>query len=346
MTDGARSTRGALFAQLVVGPPGSGKTTYCRAAQAFVTAHGRRCALVNLDPAVGADDELPYSADVDVRELVTVADAMRAHALGPNGALTYCFEYLRANVDWLEEQVRGCAAAGDGGEDDDDNGNVGCDYFLFDLPGQVELYTHHGALRAVIERLASPRRLDVRFVTVNLVDSQCCSDAGKYIASSLVALMTMLQLQTPHVNVLSKADLFQREYDAQMAALAERLALGESEQPPHQGHADAGNAGGGSGGLVAPRPGTLYSLDFYTEALDLDTLLGALDGRYAQLNRAMLELLGDFSMVRFLPLDVHNTDTMATVLEACDKANGYCYLVARDAERAFRDAPQNGNRHS
>lgn len=33
---------------------------------------------------------------------------MEEFALGPNGGLVYCMEYLLEHVDWLVEQVRAC----------------------------------------------------------------------------------------------------------------------------------------------------------------------------------------------------------------------------------------------
>lgn len=39
------------FGQLVVGPPGAGKTTYCAGLQQFYGLQGRKVAVVNLDPA-------------------------------------------------------------------------------------------------------------------------------------------------------------------------------------------------------------------------------------------------------------------------------------------------------
>lgn len=47
--------------------------------------------------------------------------------LGPNGGMLYCLEYLEANFDWLEEQLRAKSP----------------EYVVFDLPGQVELSTDH-----------------------------------------------------------------------------------------------------------------------------------------------------------------------------------------------------------
>ena len=38
-------------AQVVMGPPGSGKTSYCIAMKEFLTNIGRKVVVVNLDPA-------------------------------------------------------------------------------------------------------------------------------------------------------------------------------------------------------------------------------------------------------------------------------------------------------
>ena len=106
------------FGQVVVGPPGSGKTTYCGGMAELLRGTGRPVALVNLDPA---NDHLPFAADLDLSELVTVPDVMAELRLGPNGALLYCLEYLEKNSDWL---LRRLAELGD-------------KYILFDFPGQV-----------------------------------------------------------------------------------------------------------------------------------------------------------------------------------------------------------------
>ncbi len=45
-----------------------------------------------------------------------------------------------------------------------------------------------------------------RLVAVSLVDSHLCADPGKYLAALLLSLATMLHLELPQVNLLSKAD--------------------------------------------------------------------------------------------------------------------------------------------
>ena len=91
------------FGQLVIGPPGSGKTTYCEAMSRFLKAIGREVAIVNIDPA---NENMPYKADIDVSELITLEDAMKDTKLGPNGGLMYCMEYLETNIEWLLEKLK------------------------------------------------------------------------------------------------------------------------------------------------------------------------------------------------------------------------------------------------
>jgi predicted PilT family ATPase len=58
------------FGQAVLGPPGTGKTTYCQGVAAFLQEMGREVAVVNLDPA---NDSLPYEPEINIAELVNLA---------------------------------------------------------------------------------------------------------------------------------------------------------------------------------------------------------------------------------------------------------------------------------
>lgn len=91
------------FAQLVIGPPGSGKSTYCNGMHQFLSAIGRKCSVVNLDPA---NDQTSYPCALDVRDLVTLEEIMREDSLGPNGAVLYALEELEENFDWIEGGLR------------------------------------------------------------------------------------------------------------------------------------------------------------------------------------------------------------------------------------------------
>lgn len=92
------------FGQLIIGPPGSGKSTYCDGMQQFMGAVGRPCSVVNLDPA---NDRTSYDVALDIRDLVTLDEIMKDEELGPNGAILYALEELEHNLEWLDEGLKG-----------------------------------------------------------------------------------------------------------------------------------------------------------------------------------------------------------------------------------------------
>eukprot|EP01130_Rhizamoeba_saxonica_P005778 TRINITY_DN2288_c0_g1_i2.p1 TRINITY_DN2288_c0_g1~~TRINITY_DN2288_c0_g1_i2.p1 ORF type:complete len:306 (-),score=65.61 TRINITY_DN2288_c0_g1_i2:646-1563(-) len=257
-----------MFGQVVVGPPGSGKTVYCNGMLQFMEAIGRKVGVVNLDPA---NHHIPYDCIIDIHELVTVDDVMVEEGLGPNGALIYCIEYLEKNIDWLISKIV----------------DVKKDYhyFVFDCPGQVELYNHHESIRNILALLDKE---GIRLCSVHLVDSYYCSTPANYISAVTLSLSTMIHLNMPHVNVLSKIDLIESM-------------------------------------------GTLdFNLDFYTEVQDLGFLLEALNAKgttskYSKLNEAVCDVIEDFGLVSFYPLDVQDKNSVWPLLKKIDNANGYCY---------------------
>jgi hypothetical protein len=256
------------FGQLVVGPPGSGKTTYCAGLQQFFALTGRKLAIVNLDPA---NDAAAYDAAVDLGELVSLEAVQRDLGLGPNGGLVYCIEYLERNLDWLRDRLAPLAASGH--------------FFLFDCPGQVELFTLAGALRRVVAALTD--EWHYRLVAVQLVDAHLCGDPSKYLAALLLSLSTMLQLELPQVNLLSKFDL---------VAQYGELAFSPDFYLQAQGLERLG-----------------------------DAAAAGLPPRFARLTRALCDLVDDFALLQFAPLAIEDRESVAHAVALADKACGYVF---------------------
>ncbi|XP_011333271.1 GPN-loop GTPase 2 [Ooceraea biroi] len=173
-----------IFGQLVIGPPSSGKTTYCNAMSKFLESLGRKVAIINIDPA---NENMEYTPAVDISELVKHEDIMEEYGSGPNGALLYCMEYLETHVSWLIARVL----------------NLKDHYLIFDCPGQVELYTHHKSVSKIVEKLSENL---IKLCSVHLVESHHCSDPGKFLSSLLLCTTVMLRIGLPHVNVMTKFD--------------------------------------------------------------------------------------------------------------------------------------------
>uniref|UniRef100_UPI00358F279B GPN-loop GTPase 2-like n=1 Tax=Myxine glutinosa TaxID=7769 RepID=UPI00358F279B len=194
---------------------------------------------------------------------------MESMSLGPNGGLLYCMDYLESNLDWLHNQLVPLRS----------------DYLLFDCPGQVELYTHHGALKSVFESLT---KKNIRLAAVHLVDSHYCSDPGKFVSVLCTTLCTMLHVELPHINILSKVDLIE-----QYGRLAFNLDYYTE----------------------------VMDLSYLLDHLANDPFLA----KYKKLNEELVSLIESYGLVSFLPLNVQDKESMHDVMKTVDKANGYCF---------------------
>lgn len=177
------------FAQVIIGPAGSGKSTYISHAKSFFDDIKRTVHCVNLDPAA---DLLPYDPEIDIRDAIDTTEIMKKLKLGPNGALIYCLETIAFNSKWFDEAI----------------GEHEYDYLLIDLPGQIELYSHMNVMAELLQKL---KLKGYNLIMVFFVDAQFLSDAGKFLSASLVALSTMTMLELPHINVIGKCDLIDEE---------------------------------------------------------------------------------------------------------------------------------------
>lgn len=175
------------YAQIVMGPAGSGKSTYCSTMVKHAETVNRFVQVVNLDPAA---EHFDYPVMADIRELIQVDDVMEDDSLrfGPNGGLVFCMEYFANNFDWLEENL----------------GHVEDDYILFDCPGQIELYTHLPVMKQLVEQL---QQWEFRVCGVFLVDSQFMVETFKFISGVMAALSAMVSLEIPQINIMTKMDL-------------------------------------------------------------------------------------------------------------------------------------------
>lgn len=279
-----------LFGCVVCGPPGAGKSTMCAGLARYYELMKRPCAVVNLDPACEAS-LTPFT--IDVRNLCSVDSVMEEQGLGANGALMYCMAAIRAS-DWLVQRLRELT---DG---------YSAPYVVFDLPGQVELWTHSGDLRAILDAIV--KSFDARLVVAHVVDANHCTVPTSFVSAALVSLMAMLRLELPHVNVLSKCDQLTKFQDAMPFTLD---YFADAKQLDRL--------------LPYCTPGTL-SVPALTETIPEEEEQPRQDDRYRgiqSLTAKICELVEDFGLVVYQKLDISDGTSVASLVRILDKANGH-----------------------
>lgn len=217
---------------------------------------------------------------------------MEEVGLGPNGGLIYCFEFLMENLDWLTEALD----------------NLTEEYLIiFDMPGQIELYTHVPILPALMKFLSQPGSLDIRMAAVYLLEATFVVDRAKFFAGTLSAMSAMLMLEVPHINVLSKMDLIKGQVKKKdmKKFLTPDTALLDDDPIEHARRRVEG-------------------LDMDDESKPSDDKALVMKGAsFRRLNRAVAGLIESFSMINFHKLDVTDEDSLASILSYIDDCIQY-----------------------
>lgn len=252
------------FGQIIVGPAGHGKTTYCKTIIQHAETVNRKVDFVNLDPA---NDNMANAENIvfDVRDLVNVDEIMEDEELklGPNGALVYAMEALMDNTDWIKEQL---------GDYDDD-------YILFDCPGQIELHTHYDVIKRFVALLQS---MNFRLCGIFILDSGFFLDAAKFFSATLCTLSTMINLEIPFFNILTKTDLLSK---------AARKTLDDYLEPD-----------------------TNFLL------VEESSWNNSWSKKYKKLTKALAGVIDDYSLVKFVPMNMYEEESLNDILFAVDEA--------------------------
>ncbi|KAH7638972.1 GPN-loop GTPase 2 [Dermatophagoides farinae] len=298
----------SLFGQLIIGPAGSGKTTYCHVISQHLLNHlNREVIIVNLDPD---NETFPYQCHLNIHEMIRMTEVMQNENLGPNGSFLYCMDFLYKNIDWLyqrineefskcKQRIQSTMINNSEKIDSQRRRRQRRPYILFDCPGQIELYTNYPVFKNLIHHLldtnldpeqSEKRRekfpLNMRLVAINVVDSHYANDPSKFITVVLNCLISMLHIETPFINVLSKIDLIER--------------YGETD----------------------------FRLDFYCELTDLNRLVERISDdqrlvRYKKLTEAIASIIENYAIVSFVPLNINDMETISKVITLVDRANGF-----------------------
>ena len=163
---------------------------------------------------------------------------------------------------------------------------------VIDMPGQIELYTHIPLLPSLVQFMSRSGPLDISLCAAYLLEASFVVDKAKFFAGTLSAMSAMLMLEMPHVNILSKMD--------QVREMVSRKELRRFTNVDVQ---------------------TLQDDDAEEGTADPASQQALMSGgSFKSLNRAVAQLIDDFSMVSFLQLDVQDEDSVGGILSHIDDA--------------------------
>lgn len=275
------------------------QSTFCSSLITHLNLNRRSCFYVNLDPAAENFDHAP---DLDIKDLISLEDVMEEMGLGPNGGLVYCFEFLLENLDFITEALDGLTE----------------EYLIiFDMPGQIELYTHIPILPALVKFLSQPGALDIRLCAAYLLEATFVVDRAKFFSGTLSAMSAMMLLETPHLNILSKMDLVKgqvRKRDMKRFLTPDSGLLDDdpTELLNRQAAAEGPSAQQGEEAEDADMNGDPSERG--------EVMRGT---SFKRLNRAVANLIEGFSMVSYLQLDASDEESVGAILSYIDDCIQY-----------------------
>jgi hypothetical protein len=178
----------------------------------------------------------------------------------------------------------------------------------------------------------------MKLTVVQLMDALYCTDATKFISATLLGTTTMIRLELPTVNVLSKVDLlssygtlpFQLDYYTECYDLQRLIPFLHSTNVPSNDDDDDA--------LMSPIDPIVNDNDEedeYEIADDQEYQKIVQQRRtskfaksYERLHRALAEVVEDFSLLSWIPLDITNAESVGRVLANIDRCNGYIYTTS------------------
>ena len=167
----------------LTGTAGAGKSLLCSTLLPWFSDKGATVASVNLDP--GAQN-LPYEADIDIRDYIDLSIVMQNYQLGPNGALILAADLVATRMNDIQEALD----------------TINPDYAVLDTPGQIELFAYRNSGPYIVENIQSDGK-----TVLFLFDSTLVSTPTNFVSIALLATSIQLRLKAPQINILSRSDM-------------------------------------------------------------------------------------------------------------------------------------------
>ncbi|KAG9225904.1 hypothetical protein CCMSSC00406_0006474 [Pleurotus cornucopiae] len=206
---------------ITIGMAGAGKSTFVQRINSFLHAKDseRPPYILNLDPAV---TQVPFEANIDIRDTVNYQEVMKQYNLGPNGGILTALNLFTTKFDQVLNLVEKRA---------DD-----VDYVILDTPGQIEIFTWSASGAIITDAVASSFPTVVAYV----VDTPRTTAPATFMSNMLYACSILYKTKLPFILVFNKTDVqphefaleWMHDFEEFQAALATHDGARDSEGEP------------------------------------------------------------------------------------------------------------------
>ncbi|KND02803.1 GTPase NPA3 [Spizellomyces punctatus DAOM BR117] len=176
---------------ICIGMAGSGKTTFMQRINSHIHTLKKPGYVVNLDPAVG---QLPFGANIDIRDTVNYKEVMKQYNLGPNGGILTALNLFTTKFDQVLNLI--------------DKRAPTLDYVLLDTPGQIEIFTWSASGAIITDTLAATYPTVVAYI----IDTPRSTSPATFMSNMLYACSILYKTKLPFVLVFNKTDVVSHEF--------------------------------------------------------------------------------------------------------------------------------------
>ncbi|XP_069031289.1 GPN-loop GTPase 1 [Embiotoca jacksoni] len=176
---------------IVLGMAGSGKTTFVQRLTAHLHSQKAPPYVINLDPAV---HEVPFPANIDIRDTVNYKEVMKQYGLGPNGGIVTSLNLFATRFDQVMKFI--------------EKKQQNHQFVLIDTPGQIEVFTWSASGTIITETLAS----SFPCVVIYVMDTSRSVSPVTFMSNMLYACSILYKTKLPFIVVMNKTDIIDHSF--------------------------------------------------------------------------------------------------------------------------------------
>uniref|UniRef100_A0A672PEN9 GPN-loop GTPase n=1 Tax=Sinocyclocheilus grahami TaxID=75366 RepID=A0A672PEN9_SINGR len=171
---------------IVLGMAGSGKTTFVQRLTVYLHSKKSPPYVINLDPAV---HEVPFPANIDIRDTVNYKEVMKHYPFSPNGGIVTSLNLFSTRFDQVMKFI--------------EKKQSNHQYVLIDTPGQIEVFTWSASGTIITEALAS----SFPCVVIYVMDTSRSVNPVTFMSNMLYACSILYKTKLPFIVVMNKVKI-------------------------------------------------------------------------------------------------------------------------------------------